>query len=132
MQRITNKIKKSLSRDPFAKHPSRFLKRDASRRLRQKAKEAILSDDVFMVRTTSPEDKHDLRKRSGHCPLCLAKLLKNNKGTRYLRNCEQCKAQLHPEVRCTRCSASRVWSRAGEIRCKGCGFEAKPMAPTEA
>jgi hypothetical protein len=132
MQRVTNKTKKSLSRDSFAKHPGRFLKRDTSGRLRQREKEAIASDDVVVIRTTSPEDKHALRKQPGHCPLCLHKLKKNKKGTRYLRTCEQCKAQLRPEVRCPRCSTYRVWSRLGELRCKGCGNEVKSLALTDA
>lgn len=125
MQRITNRTKKSLSRDSFAKHPGRFLKRDTSGRLRQGEKEAIAKDDVLVIRTTSHEDKHALRKQVGHCPLCLSKLKKNNKGTRYLRICGQCKAQINPEVRCPRCSTYRVWSCPGELRCKGCGNEVK-------
>ena len=123
MQRITNKTKKSLSRDSFAKHPGRFLKRDTSGRLRQREKESIATDDISVIRTTSPEDKHGLRKQPGRCPLCLSRLKKNKKGTRYLRTCKQCRAQLKPELRCPSCSTNRVWSRPGEVRCKGCGYE---------
>lgn len=123
MHRITNKTKKSLSRDPFAKHPGKFLKQDTSGRLRQREKELIESDEITVIHTTSPKDKHALRKQTGYCPVCIARLKKNKKGTRYFNSCEQCKAQLKSEIQCPHCSTNRVWGKRDELRCKGCGNE---------
>jgi endogenous inhibitor of DNA gyrase (YacG/DUF329 family) len=121
MQRITNKTKKKFSLDPFAKHPGKFLKRDTSSRLRQNGKKVIALDSLLVVPTHSPIDKRAQRKRTGHCPICIFKLMKNKKGTRYAYSCEQCKAQLKPDIRCPSCNTNRVWGGKDEMRCKGCG-----------
>jgi hypothetical protein len=121
MQRINNKTKKSLSRDPFEKHPGKFLKRDTSGRIRQKAKNDIEQFDLEVVHTPSHRDKDAIRKQSGNCPLCLLRLERVARGTRFCNICQKCKAQLKPEIHCKHCDSNRVWGRAGEHRCKGCG-----------
>gem|GEM_PF-3492029 len=123
MQRINNKVKKKLSRDSYVRHPGKFLKQDTSGRLRQRESMVIADEEVLIVRTHSPKDKHALRKQTGHCPVCISRLKKNKKGTRYSYICEHCKAQLKPEIRCPHCNTNRVWSHKSESRCKGCGNE---------
>jgi hypothetical protein len=125
MVRINNKVKKSLSRDPYASHPGRFLKQDTNSRLRKKARRDIQTDDLHVVAGHSKHDKYAIRKQAGHCPVCMAKLRKNNRGTRYLYCCGKCKAQLKPVIRCPRCDTNRVWVHGSKMRCKGCGNEVR-------
>lgn len=111
---ITNKHKKL----EHAKKPTRFQKRVSARMLRRAAS-AEIADDSASPATRST--KHADRKRSGNCPVCLARLTKNARGTRYVRSCSQCGAQFVPDLRCPRCETCRVWRGRDECRCKGCG-----------
>ena len=121
MRRINNKTKKALSLDSFEKHPGKFLKKDTSSRIRRQAKDEIENYDPLLIRTPSANDKHALRKRSGHCPFCVLRLRRNKRETRYVNSCEHCKAQLKPDIHCNSCNSNRVWGREDKYRCKGCG-----------
>ena len=111
---ITNKHKKL----EHAKKPSGFQKRTSARKLRRQVTTEITSPSALR---TKRSPKHAARKRSGRCPICLHRLSKNSRGTRYVRSCPHCNAQVMPEVKCPRCSTFRVWGNNDETRCKGCG-----------
>ncbi len=111
---ITNKHKQF----EHSKKPTVFQKRMSARRLRRKAS-ADFAEDAFMP--VAHAAKFAKRKRSGVCPVCLGRLVKNARGTRYVRSCSHCTAQVLPDVRCTRCGTFRVWRGRAECRCKGCG-----------
>ena len=111
---ITNKHKKL----EHAKKPSGFQKRVSARKLRREAAAEITGTDAQPA--TRPT-KHAARKRSGICPICLDRLTKNSRGTRYVRSCHHCSAQYVPDLKCGRCGTNRVWRGRSECRCKGCG-----------
>lgn len=111
---ITNKHKKL----DHEKSPSGFQKRVSARKLRRAATTEIA--DAVNMPATRPT-KHSDRKRSGSCPICRGRLAKNARGTRYVRACNHCSAQIMPELRCGRCGTNRVWCGRTECRCKGCG-----------
>ena len=69
----------------------------------------------------SKYDKHWSRKRSGNCPVCLSRLKKNYKKTRYERKCNKCGAVLQKNIKCPFCSTNRVWMGREGNYCKGCG-----------
>src|SRR5687768_5643296 len=121
MGRINNKVKKALSSDSFEKHPGKFLKRDASGRVRRTEKEVVEEFNVEKVRVPSQNDKNALRKQSGNCPICLSRLKRNARGTRFCHKCDECQAQLKPDLHCDHCGTNRVWGIGAEFRCKGCG-----------
>jgi hypothetical protein len=79
----------------------------------------ILKEEIPIYK--SKYDKHSPRKRSGNCPVCLSRLRKNIKNTRYERKCNKCGAVLQKNIKCSFCDTNRVWmSRKGNY-CKGCG-----------
>lgn len=98
--------------------PTILTKKRSSRRLRRNS-----LNDAIDEKNTLPHrpKKHAVRKKSGVCPICLARLVKNSKKTRYEHRCEACKSQLKPEMQCTSCGTNRVWSGPSGQRCKGCG-----------
>lgn len=112
---ITNKHKQ-ISPDK----PSGFEKRLATRRLRRRAD---LEIQLARPSRNTGVSKHTARKRSGSCPICLGRLAKNAKRTRYVRECAHCQAHWAPDRRCGRCGTFRVWTNRLESRCKGCGHE---------
>ena len=110
---ITNKHKKQL----HGERPNKFQKQQASRRIRK----TQFDDSVDRPLAGGNADKHSKRKRSGNCPICIAKLERNNRMTRYVRKCSSCHAQFDPDLTCMRCNTNRVWRGKSECRCKGCG-----------
>lgn len=111
---ITNKHKKL----EFVKKPSGFLKRLSARKLRREAIRELLQE---RPEGKSVSKKHADRKRSSKCPICLHRLQKNKKRSRYVNRCDHCHAQLNPMIRCLHCRTFRVWTSPNESRCKGCG-----------
>lgn len=67
------------------------------------------------------QDDKARRKKPGHCPVCLAKLVKNARGSRYERRCLGCRASFQKLLKCLDCGTSRVWQGPEGIACKGCG-----------
>jgi len=125
---ITTKTKKAYSLDSWAKHPRKFVKQDANRRIRRLG--AIKSTDLVeeeIPKYSSSTNKFVLRKRNGICPVCLGHLRKNSKGTRYQRICENCNAVYNFDIRCPSCNTYRVWSGKLGRWCKGCGHEVKQL-----
>lgn len=111
---ITNKHKKL----EFAKKPSGFQKRLSARKLRREAIRELLQERLARK---SVSKKHAERKRSSKCPICLHRLQKKKKRSRYLNRCDHCHAQLNPMICCLHCRTFRVWTSPNESRCKGCG-----------
>ena len=112
---ITNRDKQRRASDQTVKKPGQFIKRRASRGLRRGQLE------TEEMRPSPGRDPLSLRKRSGRCPVCLAKLNKNAKRTRYEHSCRKCGASLQPTPNCRSCGTARVWVGPGGSRCKGCG-----------
>ena len=79
----------------------------------------ILKEEIAVCKSKS--DKHSARKKSGNCPVCLSKLKKNSKRTRYERKCNTCGAVLQKHVTCLFCGTNRVWMGRKGNYCKGCG-----------
>jgi len=121
--RINNKHKKH-STGEYAKHPRRYTKHLGNKRLRKsdnpKSLEMQFNRDP---RYYSQNRKNAKRKRSGICPVCLLKLEKNSKGTRYIKVCRSCGAALSEEIKCYSCASYRVWVSKIVAFCKGCGQE---------
>ena len=111
---ITNKHKKQ----EHGERPTTYTKRLSARHIRRSANVTIDDDAGPLPHRPS---KHAKRKRSGRCPVCTAKLAKNERGTRYIRKCSQCRSQFLPDIRCDRCATFRVWGGPRGYRCKGCG-----------
>jgi hypothetical protein len=115
---ITNRDKQAKASDfDCLKHPGRFLKTKASRMLRRDHVEAESDARPWPSRI----DSRRQIKRSGVCPLCLERLKKNARGTRYERCCQACRAQWQPDLKCLHCSGEAIWSGAGRSICKRCG-----------
>jgi hypothetical protein len=116
MSRLTNKHKQAKSSDfDCVKHPSSFIKKASNRMLRRES----INDEL--VKSYSKIDGRGNRKKSGFCPICMNSLEKNSKGTRYRRECSECKGRYDKELRCGRCATNRVWSGPNGAYCKGCG-----------
>jgi len=115
---MANLITTRHKRPEHGERATPFTKRQSSRRIRRLA---LIEDIQELVPLPRRPTKHAKRKRSGNCPICLATLRKNSKGTRYIQRCDHCSSQLHPEIRCGRCGTFRVWRGSSECRCKGCG-----------
>lgn len=67
------------------------------------------------------QDDKARRKKPGLCPVCLGKLVKNARGTRYERRCLKCRATLQKTLKCLDCGTKRVWQGPEGRACKGCG-----------
>lgn len=67
------------------------------------------------------QDDKARRKKPELCPVCLAKLAKNARGTRYERRCLNCRASFQKLLKCLDCGTSRVWQGPEGTACKGCG-----------
>ncbi|MDJ0946842.1 MAG: hypothetical protein QNJ30_25620 [Kiloniellales bacterium] len=67
------------------------------------------------------QDDKARRKKPGLCPVCLAKLEKNARGTRFERRCLNCRATFQKMLKCLDCGTSRVWQGPEGTVCKGCG-----------
>ena len=70
------------------------------------------------------QDDKARRKKPGLCPVCLARLAKNARGTRYERRCLNCRATFQKTHKCLDCGTSRVWQGPEGTACKGCGRHA--------
>ena len=110
---ITNKHKNQ----EHGERPTKFQKRQANRRIRRTS----TNDDTEIAHVGSKSNRNAKRKRSGYCPICLSRLKRNKRMTRYVRQCSSCTAQFDPDLRCDRCGTNRVWRGKNECRCKGCG-----------
>ena len=118
MSRITNKHKQAKSSDfDCIKNPTSFIKKISNRLIRRE------SIENNFVKAHSKTDSKANRKKSGNCPVCTSNLDKNSKGTRYLRECSNCKSRYDKDIKCGRCNTNRVWSGPKGAFCKGCGNE---------
>ena len=118
MSRLNNKHKQAKSSDfDCIKNPSSFIKKTSNRLLRREA----IEDEL--VKGYSKTDNKGVRKKSGSCPVCTSKLDKNSKGTRYRRECDNCKSRYDKDLKCSRCATNHVWSGPVGAFCKGCGNE---------
>ena len=71
----------------------------------------------------SKNDSRADRKDPRHCPVCISKLKRIDKGTRYERQCSNCHATFAKELKCSYCGTNRVWRGPKGIYCHGCGKE---------
>jgi hypothetical protein len=119
---ITNKGKQKAVSD-HTERPNRFMKKWASCKIRNE-ENAIIEEQITERYRSSPgKDKLSNRKRSGYCPVCLGRLRKNAKNTRYELQCRHCNAVLQRTWVCKSCNTRRVWVGREGARCKGCGKE---------
>lgn len=75
-------------------------------------------DENWLMRS---EDSKARRKKPGLCPVCLKRLAKNARGTRYERRCKNCRASFQKALKCLDCGTHRVWQGPEGTACKGCG-----------
>lgn len=73
------------------------------------------------VKHHSKVDNRADRKDPRRCPVCMAKLSKIGKGTRYQHSCKSCHSCLAKEIKCRYCSTFRVWRGKQGVYCHGCG-----------
>jgi uncharacterized protein with PIN domain len=124
MSIIGNRVKQAKASDQTVRKPNKLLKRCANRLLRYEGKR-ISEESDELARIPSKIDRFELRKRSGRCPVCTGRLIKNSKRTRYERCCRHCNAVMQKTLICNRCGTYRVWSGRRGTFCKGCGRELK-------
>jgi len=82
-------------------------------------------DDETEVLVKSATDARAKRKSVRHCPVCLDRLKKIGKGTRFSHQCKSCNAVLAKELICQFCTTNRVWRGKAGCFCHGCGKEQK-------
>ena len=111
---ISNKHKKL----EYAKKPTKFLKQLSARKLRRKTFDEYAFSEFTTIKR---HHKYVASKHPANCPICLERLQKNARGTRYLYACAHCLAQWTSDLKCFRCNTFRVWRNKKEARCKGCG-----------
>jgi hypothetical protein len=117
---ITNKDKQKAISDSGEK-PNKSMKSLTTKKLRL-AKKNVLNDQISeFTKPTPGKDSMSDRKKSGICPVCLTKLKKNEKRTRYERCCHACGSVLQNNRICFSCGTSRVWVGKSGAICKGCG-----------
>lgn len=122
-KQITGKHKQK-STGEWGKHPRRFLKRTGNKRLRSSESPRSI-ESLFTEKSQHKprSSKNSKRKRSGTCPVCLSRLEKNSKGTRYWNFCKTCGATPDKKIKCPSCSTFRVWTGKQDAFCKGCGAQ---------
>jgi len=120
--RVNNKAKQVKASDQTVRKQGLFLKRRANRLLRRDGMPTDEGESKHHP-ISSKTDRFSLRKRSGRCPVCIERLKKNSRGTRYERCCRNCNAVLQADSRCNRCGTHRIWRGPQGVRCKGCGQE---------
>lgn len=118
--RISNKQKQAKLSD-HGEPPSSFVKKLTSRKMRRAALETEIDLTVGRNSTPGSVDHRAKRKRAGICPICMEKLQKNAKGTRYERVCRECGSVYRQKIICPSCGTRRVWTGKHGDWCKGCG-----------
>jgi len=122
MSNLTTGKHKRNSTGEWGKHPRKYLKRVGNKRLRSSESPRSIDSLIKEVpQHKTRSTKNSKRKRSGICPVCLSKLEKNSKGTRYWNFCITCGAAPDRDIKCPSCSTYRVWKGKQGAYCKGCG-----------
>jgi len=122
---ISNRDKQAKMSDfDCLKHPGKFTKSLTNRMLRR---DKVTGGEEGSRPWPSQQDARGKIKRSGICPLCLERLQKIARGTRYEKLCRICKGMKDQERVCPYCDGREMWVAADGARavCKRCGKEAK-------